>query len=181
MPVHIAHQPPQVSLIKSTCLQLDHFIGAFSKLGQAFDSCKSNLAAFGLVAMVILLGAASMFYLFEHVLRLVGGPSGTCPCADPDDYNCSMCESFLNIPNALYFTSIFLGGEWGKTDFTIPGKFVSIFMIIVGIELYALPISMLFDAFADVLDGDDDEDEGGDDDGDGLEDVGCTHKACGCI
>ena len=50
-----------------------------------------------------------------------------------------------------YYVSIFLGGEWGETDFTVGGKLVCIALVAIGIELYAIPISVLFDAFQDVL------------------------------
>jgi hypothetical protein len=60
-------------------------------------------------------------------------------------------EAFSSIPASMYFVSIFLGGEWGETDFTVGGKFVCIGLVTIGIELYAIPISVLFDAFADVL------------------------------
>lgn len=50
-----------------------------------------------------------------------------------------------------YYVSVFLGGEWGETDFTLGGKLVCIALVAIGIELYAIPISVLFDAFQDVL------------------------------
>lgn len=50
-----------------------------------------------------------------------------------------------------YYVSVFLGGEWGETDFTIGGKLVCIALVAIGVELYAIPISVLFDAFQDVL------------------------------
>ena len=51
----------------------------------------------------------------------------------------------------MYYVSVFLGGEWGETDFTVGGKFVCVALVAIGIELYAIPISVLFDAFQDVL------------------------------
>ncbi|CAN0401224.1 unnamed protein product, partial [Scytosiphon promiscuus] len=31
-------------------------------------------------------------------------------------------EAFSSIPDAMYYTAIFLGGEWADIDFTWPGK-----------------------------------------------------------
>jgi hypothetical protein len=63
----------------------------------------------------------------------------------------------------LYFTAIFLGGEWAKTDFSFPGKLLCVFLCVAGIAIYAVPIGALFDAFGEILGGDDEEEEDGDD------------------
>ena len=65
------------------------------------------------------------------------------------------------MPDALYYTAIFLGGEWGVVDFTWPGRLVCLFLCVVGIGLYSIPIGTLFDSFGKVLgldDADDDDD-----------------------
>ena len=66
------------------------------------------------------------------------------------------------MPNSLYYTAVFLGGEWGVVDFTWPGRFVCLFLCVAGIALYSIPIGTLFDSFGAVLgfEGDDDEEEG---------------------
>eukprot|EP00658_Telonema_sp_P-2_P054041 TRINITY_DN4288_c0_g1_i16.p2 TRINITY_DN4288_c0_g1~~TRINITY_DN4288_c0_g1_i16.p2 ORF type:complete len:115 (-),score=69.98 TRINITY_DN4288_c0_g1_i16:431-730(-) len=59
-----------------------------------------------------------------------------------------------------YYVAVFLGGEWAKTDFTIPGKFVAQFLALCGIALYAIPIGAFFEAFGDLMGvSDDDEDD----------------------
>lgn len=50
--------------------------------------------------------------------------------------------------------------RWGVVDFTWPGRFVALFLCVVGIGLYAIPVGSLFDSFGAVLG------LGGDDDGD---------------
>ena len=55
------------------------------------------------------------------------------------------------MPNTLYLTAVFLGGEWGVIDFTWPGRFVCLFLCVCGIGLYAIPIGALFDSFGAVL------------------------------
>ena len=68
-------------------------------------------------------------------------------------------HAFRDIPNALYNVAIFLGGEWGYTDFTVPGKFVCMFLCVAGIALYAIPVAAIFDAFQSMLSGEAEEDE----------------------
>ena len=67
--------------------------------------------------------------------------------------------SFGDIPSALYFTAIFLGGEWAKTDFSFLGKLLCVFLCVAGIAIYAIPIGALFDSFGEVLGGGDDDEE----------------------
>ena len=50
-------------------------------------------------------------------------------------------------------------GEWGLIDFTWPGRFVCMFLCVVGIALYAIPTGTLFDSFGAVLGMGEDEDE----------------------
>jgi len=122
--------------------QLERFAGAFTKLDDAFRRCRSNLAAFAVVAAVIWVGGGTLFYLSEsdRDLQSLEG----------------VRDAFDSVPSSLYFLAVFLGGEWGLTDFSVPGKLLCMSLVLIGIELYALPISVLFDAFQDVLDDDTD-------------------------
>jgi hypothetical protein len=130
-------------------LLLEHFTKAFTLLDDAFRECKDTLAATGLLALVIWVGCATLFYIFEAA-------------NDNPDYS---DDAFRNIPNSMYYVAVFLGGEWAKTDFTVPGKLVAQFLAIAGIALYAIPIGAFFDAFGglmeDEADDEDDEEEDG--------------------
>jgi len=66
----------------------------------------------------------TLFYLFESSEYLQ-------PIED-------MRDSFDSVPSAMYFLCIFLGGEWGLTDFSAPGKILCIALVLIGIELYAM-------------------------------------------
>jgi hypothetical protein len=124
-------------------LLLEHFIEAFTLLDDAYRKCKETLAATGLLAIIIWVGCATLFYIFEAN-------------NDNPDY----VESFRNIPNSFYYVAVFTGGEWAKCDFTVPGKLVAQFLAIAGIALYAIPIGAFFEAFQGICeDEDDDEDE----------------------
>jgi hypothetical protein len=89
--------------------------------------------------------------------------------------------AFTNIPNSLFFTAVFLVGEWGVIDFSMPGRVVCLFLCVVGIALYAIPTGTLFDSFGAVLgmvEEDDDEEEEEQDEGDDdeVEPAGTTRS-----
>ena len=161
-------------------LQLEDFIVAFSKLDNVFRASQNVLKATGLLALIIWVGCGALFYIFEEnnpnwrecdsSVPLHANASETTPgCYDfKTTAECNavypgLCsqKAFVNMPNFLYMTAVFLGGEWGVVDFTWPGRLVCLFLCVVGIALYAIPIGTLFDSFGAVLGmgGDDDEDE----------------------
>ena len=100
-------------------------------------SGSSTLAATGLLGAIVWLGCGSLFYVFEQ---------HNADCTDEAGLN-----AFRNIPNSLYYTAIFLGGEWCQTDFTVAGQCVCMFLCVVGIALYAIPLGAIFDAFQELL------------------------------
>lgn len=48
-------------------LQLEHFVSAFTLLDDVWSTSKDTLAATGLLALVVWVGSACLFYLFEKV------------------------------------------------------------------------------------------------------------------
>ncbi|KAL7570087.1 hypothetical protein ACA910_017118 [Epithemia clementina (nom. ined.)] len=169
-------------------LQLEDFVVAFSKLDNVFRASKDVLKATGLLALIIWIGCGALFYIFEennpnwrecdasvplHTNISNSAPGcydfkTTAACNDVYPGLCSQ-KAFVDMPNSLYYTAIFLGGEWGIVDFTWPGRIVCLFLCVVGIALYAIPIGSLFDSFGAVLgmggDDDDEEDENNDNQG----------------
>ena len=167
-------------------LQLEDFVVAFSKLDNVFRASQDVLKATGLMATIVWVGCGALFFIFE-----VNNPNWrscdesipvhTEDPANPGCYDFSstaacnaaypgMCSqsAFSNMPNSLFYTAVFLGGEWGVVDFTWPGRIVCLFLCVVGIGLYSIPIGTLFDSFGAVLGigGDDDEEEEAEADGD---------------
>lgn len=165
-------------------LQLEDFITAFSKLDNVFRASKDVLKATGLMALIIWVGCGALFYLFEENNPNWRSCDQSIPAMSDDlsspgcynfnsTYECNefypgLCSqaAFTNVPNALYYTAVFLGGEWGVIDFTWPGRLVCLFLCVAGIALYAIPIGILFDSFGVVLgmaeeDEEEDEDEEG--------------------
>lgn len=56
-------------------LQLEHFVSAFTLLDDVWNSCKATLAATGLLALVLWIGSACLFYLFEKVCSVTYFPA----------------------------------------------------------------------------------------------------------
>eukprot|EP00527_Entomoneis_sp_CCMP2396_P007171 CAMPEP_0198142330 /NCGR_PEP_ID=MMETSP1443-20131203/5137_1 /TAXON_ID=186043 /ORGANISM="Entomoneis sp., Strain CCMP2396" /LENGTH=1293 /DNA_ID=CAMNT_0043805305 /DNA_START=69 /DNA_END=3950 /DNA_ORIENTATION=+ len=160
-------------------LQLEDFVVAFSKLDNVFRASKDVLKATGLLALIIWVGCGALFYIFEEnnpnwrecdsSVPLHTNETGHPGCydfkstAECNQFYPDLCsqKAFTDMPNALYYTAVFLGGEWGVIDFTWPGRIVCLFLCVVGIALYAIPVGTLFDSFGAVLGlgGDDDEEE----------------------
>jgi hypothetical protein len=161
-------------------LQLEDFIIAFSKLDNVFRESKDVLKATGLMAFIVWIGCGALFFIFEEnnpnwrscdvsipPFDTVDHNTKTPGCFDfpsttaCNEYYPGMCQqsAFTNMPDALYYTAIFLGGEWGVVDFTWPGRIVCLFLCVVGIGLYSIPIGTLFDSFGKVLGLDDDDED----------------------
>ena len=121
-------------------LQLEHYTEAFTLIDDVFRACKETLVATGLLALIVWVGAAYLFFVFERGNPAVEG-------------------AFDNLPNAMYYTAIFLSGEWGQVDFSIPGKILAMCLVVAGIGLYSIPVGALSDALGDVLGGDEEEEE----------------------
>jgi hypothetical protein len=86
----------------------------------------------GFLSVIIWVFSAYGFYCLEKDNKALGG-------------------AFENIPNALYFTAIFLSGEWGQVDFSPLGKVLCTFLVIAGIGLYAIPVAALSDELTELL------------------------------
>jgi len=123
--------------------QLEHYMEAFSLLDDVFMNCIDMMAATGILALLIWLFSATLFYTTE-------GPSFT-PTAPNPGSMWDAANKFDSIPNSLYYTAIILGGEWCICDFTIAGKMVGMVVCVLGIALYAIPVGTIFESFGDVL------------------------------
>eukprot|EP00936_MAST-01D_sp_MAST-1D-sp1_P001188 g1188.t1 len=146
-----AGDPPHATVFRVfrvfRVLELEHFLEAFTLLDDAFRECSATLAATGLLGAMIWIGCATLFYIFEKNNDNVVDDDGN--------------HAFRDLPNSLYMVAIFLGGEWGQIDFTVPGKVVCIFLCVAGIALYAIPVAAIFDAFQSMLSRDEDDEEDG--------------------
>jgi len=58
-----------------------------------------------------------------------------------------MHGAFDNMPNALFYMAIIMGGEWIRVDFTLQGRIIGVFMCLIGIAVYSIPVSILSAGF----------------------------------
>lgn len=85
-------------------LQLEDFLSAFTLLDDAWAQCRETMVATGFLALLVWVCGAVLFYNFEK-----GNPKFD---GDP----------FGTLPMSMYYTGIFLGGEWALIDFTPGGR-----------------------------------------------------------
>eukprot|EP00927_Polykrikos_kofoidii_P039095 TRINITY_DN3352_c0_g1_i1.p1 TRINITY_DN3352_c0_g1~~TRINITY_DN3352_c0_g1_i1.p1 ORF type:complete len:1262 (+),score=173.67 TRINITY_DN3352_c0_g1_i1:129-3788(+) len=135
-------------------LQLEHFLTAFTVLDNVFFRSKGVLAATGVLALIIWLCSGALFYVFERANPNFCSVWETLACEEKYTDGCICSESaFDTMPHSLFYTAVFLCGEWALIDFTILGKLLCLVLSVVGIALYAIPTGTLFDSFGAVLEG----------------------------
>lgn len=113
-------------------LQAEDYVESFTLLDDAWRESKDSMIACGFMAMMVWVLGSVLFYNFEQGNPRMGG-------------------AFDTLLSSMYYSMIFLGGEWGLVDFTPMGQIVCVFYCIVGIALYGIPVGALFDAFSTVL------------------------------
>mmetsp|Transcript_3570 Transcript_3570/g.8948 ORF Transcript_3570/g.8948 Transcript_3570/m.8948 type:complete len:1217 (+) Transcript_3570:60-3710(+) len=136
-------------------LELEHFITAFTILDNVFRRSSPMLLATAVMAFAIWISSGTLFYLFER-----NNPNFCQEWSSPQcmeqvtaDCQCLAQSAFTSIPDSLYWVAIFLVGEWAIVDFTFCGRLLCLFLCLVGIGIYALPLSTLFDSFGACLEG----------------------------
>jgi len=159
-------------------LQLEDFLVGFRKIDNVIRASRDVLKATGLMAVIIWVGCGALFFIFEQSNSNFRECDPSIPlrtkhhtgCYDFEStaaceahYGDGMCvqSSFSNMPDSLFYVAVFLGGEWGLVDFTWGGRMVCMFLCVIGIALYAIPVGTLFQSFGSVIgmDGEDDEEE----------------------
>lgn len=113
-------------------LQIPDFRSSFTMLSDAWQCCRDSMVAAGFMALLVwTIGSVAFYNLERHNPRMEG--------------------AFESLPSSMYYTLIFLGGEWGKIDFTPAGQVVVVIYCVVGIGLYGIPVGAVFEAFSNVL------------------------------
>merc|ERR1719326_2248151 len=89
------------------------------------------------------------------------------PAGDDAGPNDPQWNNFHSIPAAMYFSLVNFFGEFPLIDqHSTGGRFVGMFIQVVGTAVMAIPAGALGNAFGDILvDDDDDDGEGGDGEG----------------
>jgi len=120
-----------------TIFQFEVVTGGLRLLWATVSKCMDTIIASGILALLIWLFSAVLFYEFEHDNPRLEG-------------------AMDSIPSALYFTAVFLADEWAVVDFTPVGKVLMVIMCTSSLAIAALPVGCLFEAFVDAM-GDADE------------------------
>jgi len=136
-------------------IELEQFFEAFTLLNDVFVKTGPVLKATGVLALILWVGGATAFYY-----------------ADP--HNDGDVESFAaggedpavftSIPDALFYMSIFMAGEWCVADFSPLGSLLCTAFAIVGVALFSIPVGVLFEGFQDMLEEKHSKKDGNDDD-----------------
>ena len=112
---------------------LDRYIKCYYYLNAVLTKVSSVLTAAGIVALIVWVGCASLFYYAELSGR-----------REQDDNGVVVFES---IPESLYFCALFLVGDWQIQDFTPFGAVLCVSLSLFGVAIFALPVGVLFEGF----------------------------------
>jgi len=113
-------------------LQMEDYVESFTLLDDAWFEARDSMIACGFLALMVWVCGSVLFYNFEQGNERMSG-------------------AFDTLSSSMYYTLIFLGGEWGLVDFTPCGQVVCVFYCVAGIGLYGIPVGAVFTAFGSVL------------------------------
>lgn len=138
-------------------VSLDRFVPSISLIDDVFRANKAMLLTTAYIAGVFWFVFATLLYLSEE--RNNTSEAGR-----------QMSQRFSSIPESLQYSAIFLTGDFPLTKFTIWGRIINFFNVVVAVGVVGLPASVLAGGFADLLDQrrQDDLNSDSDRDGDGL-------------
>jgi len=121
-------------------LEFDIFYEQFNLISEVFKKAGPVLKATGVLALILWVGGATAFYYVDpHNDRDVVSEGGEDPAV------------LTSIVDSLYYTSIFMAGEWCLIDFTPIGSFICVIMAMFGVALFSIPVGVLFEGFQDLL------------------------------
>lgn len=112
-------------------MKMDKLTPAFTILDDVFRSKRTILISSVFVAFVVIVWYGALYYLIEK-------------------NHDSVDNEFNNMPYAMFWTVIFLGGEWAHVDFTWLGEILSVTLALLGIGLFGIPVGVFSEAFQTV-------------------------------
>lgn len=110
----------------------EHYIEAFTVFDNVFARQKSMIVVTLFLSAIVWIIFATIFYFTE-----MGREAGE--------------GAFDSIPLSMFFTLLFLGGEWARCDLSVPGQLAGALLCFVGIGLFSLPAGILMDGFQDII------------------------------
>ena len=123
-------------------LELERFFQSFTLLDDVFSKSGPVLKATGVLALIVWVGGATIFYYVEpHDERY----------AEAAAQGGEDAAVFVSIVDSLYYVAIFLAGEWAVCDFTPLGAVASTVMAAIGVALFSIPVGVLFEGFQEML------------------------------
>ena len=125
-------------------LELERFFQSFTLLNDVFSKSGPVLRATGVLALIVWVGGATLFYYVEP--HSDSGDAGEVAAQGGED-----AAVFVSIVDSLYYVAIFLAGEWAVCDFTPWGSLVSTAMAAIGVALFSIPVGVLFEGFQEML------------------------------
>lgn len=123
-------------------LELDRFFQSFSLLSEVFSKSGPVLKATGVLALIVWVGGATLFYYVEP---------HTDDVAEAAAQGGEDAAVFVSIVDSLYYMAIFMAGEWAVCDFTPLGSLVSTLLAAIGVALFSIPVGVLFEGFQEML------------------------------
>merc|ERR1740117_2166958 len=135
--------------------------------GEIFSKSAPLLGAGGFAGFTVWIICASLYYMCERDNPLMMYS----PAGDDAGPNDPSWNNFHSIPAAMYFSLVNFFGEFPLIDqHSTGGRFIGMFIQVVGAAVMAIPAGALGNAFSDIIDdevGDDDDEDGEGGDGDG--------------
>jgi hypothetical protein len=125
-------------------LELERFFQSFSLLDDVFSKSGPVLKATGVLALIVWVGGATLFYYVEP--HSDSGGAAEVAAQGGED-----AAVFVSIVDSLYYMAIFLAGEWALCDFSPWGSLVATAMAAVGVALFSIPVGVLFEGFQEML------------------------------
>lgn len=116
-------------------LNFPYFRREVTMVLRALGDSAPNLVVPAFLAMQCWLVCACLFMLLENLDR-PGSP---------------VWEEFRSIPESMYWTSIFLVGEWALADFSYMGSRLCILLVLFCIAIFALPVGIIVEAMQSTM------------------------------
>jgi hypothetical protein len=132
VPGHIVNTSVLRSVRLVRLFKAEHYTEAFTMFDNVIERNQTLLMTSGFLGIMIWVVAATLLYYTER-------------------NNASVEGAFSSIPNAMFYTILFLGGEWAKADLTTLGRLVGFVLCIVGIAVFAVPVGILGAGFQELL------------------------------
>jgi uncharacterized protein involved in cysteine biosynthesis len=109
-------------------LKTEHYIEAFTVFDNVYSRQRAYIVVTLFVSLLLWIIFGTLFYFTE--------------AKNPD-----VEDGFQTIPMSMFFTVLFLGGEWARCDLSILGRIVGFFLAVIACGVFSLPAGFIMDGF----------------------------------